>query len=376
MLMGILSTNAVIPPYSEEEDAVSDNTVLKANSQRLSLEELSQFSYQLSIIMKSGVPYLEGLELLRDEMSECRLKQLASGLYADVRDGKKLYESLDSNGLFPGYFVQMTQIAEKTGMLDVEMERLSKFYEKQEAVRYKVRSALVYPVILFVLMAAVLMLLVLKVFPVFQDVLSSLGGDLPSSSSALFGIVGTLQKASIWIMVFIAIAIAGLFFYTRSETGASRMDSFLLNSKVFGGVYKRLAALRFSQGMAMMVKAGIPFEEAVGMSAPLTGNRFAAGRLKEAEAKIHNGVPIHEALSAAGIFPNLFNQMLRVGVKAGRVDALLEKLSEIYEVELDRAVGRFASSVEPALVIILSVVVGIVLLTVMLPMIQIMSSIG
>jgi type IV pilus assembly protein PilC len=326
--------------------------------------------------MKSGVPYLEGLELLRDEMSEGRLKQLASGLYADVRDGKKLYESLDSNGLFPGYFVQMTQIAEKTGMLDVEMERLSKFYEKQEAVRYKVRSALVYPVILFVLMAAVLMLLVLKVFPVFQDVLSSLGGDLPSSSSALFGIVGTLQKASIWIMVFIAIAIAGLFFYTRSETGASKMDSFLLNSKIFGGIYKRLAALRFSQGMAMMVKAGIPFEEAVGMSAPLTGNRFAAGRLKEAEAKIHSGVPIPEALSAAGIFPNLFNQMLRVGVKAGRVDASLEKLSEIYEVELDRAVGRFASSVEPALVIILSVVVGIVLLTVMLPMIQIMSSIG
>lgn len=355
---------------------MSETKGLNSNSQKLSLEELSQFSYQLSIIMKSGVPYLEGLELMREELSEGRLKKLASSLYEDVKEGKKLYQSLDSSGLFPGYFVQMAEIAEKTGMLDVEMERLSGFYEKQEAVRYKMRSALVYPIILFVLMAAVLALLVLKVFPVFQDVLSRLGGTLPSSSSALLGIVGTLQSISIWIMAVVAIVLVVIFLYTRSSGGAAKMDSILLQSKLSGSLVKRLVALRFSQGMAMMVKAGIPFEEAVAMSAPLTGNSYAVKKLQESEMKLHEGASIPEAISSTGIFPNLFNQMLRVGEKAGRVDATLEKLSEIYEVELDRAANRFASSIEPTLVIILSVVVGIILLTVMLPMIQIMSSIG
>lgn len=348
----------------------------KGNSGKLSMEELSLFSYQLSVIMKSGVPYLEGLEIMKDELENGRLKSLSEGIYEDVKAGKKLYESLRSKDLFPGYFIQMTEIAEKTGMLDLEMERLSKFYEKQEAIQYKVRSALVYPVILFVLMSAVLMLLVLKVFPVFQDVLSTLGGNLPESSKILLSTAKSLQSAAIWIMMILGVIVAGLLIYSRSSKGGAKLDSFLLGSRLFGGLYKRLITLRFSQGMSMMVKAGIPFEEAVGMSAPLTDNKFAIERLREVQERLLNGESIPDAMQSAGIFPSLFNQMIRVGVKSGQVDSTLEKLSEIYEVELERSANRLASSIEPTLVIILSVVVGIVLLTVMLPMIQIMSSIG
>ncbi|HCO19451.1 MAG TPA: hypothetical protein DIT39_07640 [Tissierellales bacterium] len=177
-------------------------------------------------------------------------------------------------------------------------------------------------------------------------------------------------------MMILGAVVAGLFIYSRSSKGGARLDSFLLGSRLFGGLYKRLITLRFSQGMSMMVKAGIPFEEAVGMSAPLTDNKFAVERLREVQERLLNGESIPDAMQSAGIFPSLFNQMIRVGVKSGQVDSTLEKLSEIYEVELERSANRLASSIEPTLVIILSVVVGIVLLTVMLPMIQIMSSIG
>jgi type IV pilus assembly protein PilC len=343
---------------------------------KLTMEELSLFSYQLSVIMKSGVPYLEGLELMKNELEGGTLKQLAERLYEDVKDGKKLHESMAGTEIFPQYFVQMTEIAEKAGMLDVEMERLSRFYEKQEALRYKVRSALVYPIILFVLMAAVLALLVLKVFPVFQNVLASLGGNLPASSSALFGVIKTMQQAALWIMAAVAAILAGLLFYTRSDKGGTWFDSYKLESKTLGNFYKKLVALRFSQGMSMMVRAGIPFEDAIAMSAPLTGNRFAEQKLQEAQNKLHHGDPIPDSIESAGVFPSLFNQMLRIGVKSGQVDSTLEKLSEIYETELDRAAAKLTSSIEPALVIVLSVVIGIILLTVMLPMIQIMSSIG
>ncbi len=357
-------------------DTLKDINIENVNNKNLNLEELSLFSYQLSVIMKSGVPYLEGLELMMGELEDGKVKSLTSKLYNDVREGKRLYESLRVSEAFPQYFIQMTEIAEKSGMIDIEMERLSRFYEKQEALRYKIRSALVYPIILFVLMAAVLVLLVLKVFPVFQEVLSSLGGNLPASASTLFGVVETLKKAAIWIMALVALGLIGLYIYSRSDRGGSWLGSFKLESKMVGGFYKRLIALRFSEGMAMMVKAGIPFEDALGMSTPLMGNKFAEEKIKIVQEKIHQGDSIPDAIASIGIFPRLFNQMIRIGVKSGQVDSTLEKLSEIYEVELDRATGKLISSIEPTLVIILSIVVGLILLTVMLPMIQIMSSIG
>jgi type IV pilus assembly protein PilC len=355
---------------------VSEKRDVKGNANKLSMEELSLFSYQLSVIMKSGVPYLEGIEIMKDELENGRLKTLSGDIYDDVKAGKKLYESLRSKDEFPGYFIQMTEIAEKTGMLDVEMDRLSRFYDKQEAIRYKIRSALVYPVILFVLMSAVLMLLVLKVFPVFQEVLSSLGGNLPESSKVLLNTAKNLQNAAIWIMAAIGIVVIGFYLYSKSYKGGEKLDSFLLNSKLFSGLYRKLITLRFSQGMSMMVKAGIPFEEAVGMSAPLTGNRHVVERLKRIQQRLINGESIPDAIASEDVFPQLFNQMVRIGVKSGQIDSTLEKLSEIYEVELERSSNRLTSSIEPTLVVVLSVVVGIVLLTVMLPMIQIMSSIG
>lgn len=346
------------------------------NADRLTMEELSLFSYQLSLIMKSGLPYLEGLELMKDELEDGRLKKMAGRLYEDVREGKKLHESLKAEEAFPKYFVQMTEIAEKSGMLDIEMERLSIFYDRQEELRYKIRSAMVYPLVLFFLMAAVLAILVLKVFPVFQEVLSSLGGNLPSSSTSLMGIVESLQKVAIWIMALILLAIIGLYFYTRSKKGESWLDSYKLRSKLLGGFYKRLVTLRFSQGMSMMLKAGIPFEDAMVLSAPLTENKHAEKEILSVQDKIHKGESVPDAIQSSDIFPGLFKQMLKVGVKSGQVDSSFERLSEIYEVELERATARLTSSIEPTLVIILSLVVGIVLLTVMLPMIEIMSSIG
>ncbi len=348
------------------------NTALK----KLNLEELSLFSYQLSIILKSGVPYLEGLELFKDESEDKLMKELGSRLYTDVKSGKKLFESFEDLGIFPDYFVQMSKIAEKSGNLDVEMEKLSTFYENSEKARYKIRKALVYPIILFILMASVVALLVVKVFPIFQEVLTSLGGDLPSSTSAIFGLSRFLQTFGTWILIILGIIIIVLFIFSKTQSGNHSFDKFKLNSSVISKIYKRLTALRFAQGLSMMVKSGISFEDAVYMSAPLTGNTYAEEKIKEARTSITKGTSVVDALKNTDVFPNLFIQMLRMGFKSGQVDIMLTKLCDIYEVELDRTTEKFTSSIEPTLVIVLSIVVGVILLTVMLPMIEIMSSIG
>jgi type IV pilus assembly protein PilC len=360
----------------EGEYIVGEYSQKSSKVRKLSLDELALFSYQLSLVLKSGVPYLDGMELIKNEIDDNRMKQVATELYEDLRSGKKLYESFEHQGVFPVYFVQMTQIAEKAGMLDVEMERLSEFYDKTGKTQYKVRSALVYPIILFVLMISVLMLLVLKVFPIFQEVLASLGGDLPASTAFIFEISGLLQRSVVWVLAVIAVAILGLVFYSRTKPGGLLSDSLKLKSTFVRKVYQRLVALRFAQGLSMMVRSGIPFEDAILLSAPLTGNQYSQKRIEEAQAAVSQGVSVVEALKATSIFPDLFIQMLSVGFKSGQVDTMLPKLAEIYEVELDRATRKMTSAIEPTLVIVLSVVVAAILLTVMLPMIQIMSSIG
>jgi type IV pilus assembly protein PilC len=345
-------------------------------NKKLSLSELSLFSYQLSLILKSGISYLEGIELFRKEISQANMRQITNRLYEDVKSGKKLYESFEEQKIFPDYFVQMTKIAETTGMLDVQMEQLSQYYDKTEKTKYKTRNALVYPIVLFVLMTSVLMLIVLKVFPVFQEVLASLGGDLPPSTAFIFEISRAFQNTAAGGLLFVAFVIIVLALLTRTAKGGITSDRLKLKTGFLKKIHQKWVTLRFAQGLAMMVKAGISFEDAILLSAPLTGNRYAQLQIEEAQKSISRGSSLVEALIKTDIFPELFIQMVRIGNNSGQLDATLEKITEIYETELDRSIDRMTSSIEPTLVIILSVVVAAILLTVMLPMIHIMSSIG
>jgi len=355
---------------------MSDENNINNNLKKLNLDELSLFSYQLSIILKSGVSYLEGLELFQEESENKLMKELGSRLYSYVKSGKKLYESFEELGVFPEYFVQMTKISEKSGTLDVEMEKLSKFYDNSEKIRYKIRKALVYPIILFILMASVIVLLVVKVFPIFQEVLTSLGGNLPTSTATVFRLSRFLQNFGTILLIILGAAIIFAFVFSKTQFGGNFYDKYKINSSLLGKIYRKLSALRFAQGLSMMVKSGLSFEDSILMSAPLTENSYVEEKIEEAHSAITKGESVVNALKNANVFPNLFIQMMKMGVKSGQLEDMLAKLCDVYEVELNRTTDKFTSSIEPTLVIILSVVVGVILLTVMLPMIQIMSSIG
>lgn len=355
---------------------MSDENNINNNLKTLNLDELSLFSYQLSIILKSGVPYLEGLELFQEESENKLMKELGSRLYSQVKSGKKLYESFEELGVFPDYFIQMTKISEKSGTLDMEMEKLSRFYDNREKTRYKIRKALVYPIILFILMASVIVLLVVKVFPIFQEVLTSLGGDLPSSTSAVFKLSSFLQKFGTILMIILGFIIIFAFVFSKTQSGGNFYDKYKIKSSLFGKIYRKLSSLRFAQGLSMMIKSGISFEDSILMSAPLTENKYVEEKIVQAHSDITKGETVVDALKNTGVFPNLFLQMMKMGIKSGQLEDMLSKLCDVYEVELNRTTDKFTSSIEPTLVIILSIVVGVILLTVMLPMIQIMSSIG
>lgn len=348
----------------------------RVTNEKLSLDELSLFSYQLSLMLKSGVSYLDSIELLKLESKQGKVKSTIDRIYESVKDGRKLHEALDETSMFPNYFIQMTKISEKSGMLDVEMERLSTYYDNMEKARYKVRSALIYPAFLFVLVFGIIFMIFIKVFPIFDEVLASLGGELPAGIQWVFRLSNSLENIGLILLFLLVVIVLGGYLYTKSAMGKEVFDTFKLNSRLSKDLFKKLTALRFSQGFLMMVKAGIPYEEALIYTAPLTENSVSEKKIIKASQDLNNGLSLPEALERTDVFPKLFTSMINIGWKSGNVDNTLDKLCIIYEKELDRATKRITDTIEPTLVIILSIIVAIILLTVMLPIIQIMSTIG
>lgn len=343
---------------------------------KLTVAELSLFSYQLSLVLRSGMPYLEGIQLFSEEIAHPKLKQIAIRLYNDVKEGKKLHEAFENMALFPEYYVQMTKIAETTGTIDVEMERLSAFYDKSDKLNYKIRNALTYPLVLVVLMTGVIMLLILKVFPVFQEVLASLGGEIPAATAFLFDVSAGIQNYGTWILGILAVLILVFMVYVRTAKGSLDYDRMKLNAPYVKELNRKIMASKLSQSLALLIRSGIPLEEALVLVAPTLGNQYAKDQIMKAQADLIQGKNMIEVFETIDVLPKLFIKMLNVGHKTGELDKMLAKLNDIYEVEVDRFLQNTTSAIEPTLVIILSLVVGAILLTVMLPLISIMASIG
>lgn len=353
-----------------------DRVSVTTHKQVFSAAELSLFAYQLSLVLKSGMPYLEGLKLFVDEIAQPKLKAAALLIYENVKGGKKLYESMAAVGSFPTYFVQMTQIAETAGHLDEEMARLSQFYDQSDRLTADIRQALIYPLILLGLMAAVIGLMILKVFPVFQEVLESLGGDIPAATAGLFDLSLSVQRYGAIVVGVLVVALLGVYFYTKTTQGEHHFDRVKLTWPLFKQLYQKLISARFAKAFSMMLKAGLPVEEALALASPVVGNLYAQSRLNVSSEALTAGRPLVDALKEGEIFPTFFLNMLNVGVKTGETESMLDRLTEIYELELSRFLKTLSSTIEPVLVLVLSIIVGVILLTVMLPLISIMASIG
>lgn len=347
-----------------------------AASSKLGAGDLSLFCYQLSLIFKSGMPFLEGMSLFAEEMSGSGFKRLARALYQDVFEGNSLRDSLERQKAFPAYMVNMIGMAEITGKLDSELERLSAYYEKAEKLSRRIRNAVTYPAILAVLMAGIILLLILKILPMFHGILISVGADIPSSTLFLLNLSVGLRNNSLILLAILVILIAAVILFSRIPAGRRKWDEIRIKAPFLRNINRKMIAARFSMGMSMLLKGGMPFDDALGMLRGILENSYISEKVEECRTEIRNGADPVESFGKLGIFSPLFVKMLHIGYKTGELEKSIEKAAEIHENEVDRYMGRVTAAIEPVLVIILSLIVGVILLAVMLPLISIMSSIG
>jgi type IV pilus assembly protein PilC len=226
------------------------------------------------------------------------------------------------------------------------------------------------------LMTAVILLLILKILPVFHEILSSVGGDVPGATQAILNVSLWLKGASWGVLGVAVVLLAGILWVVKAKAAQGMRDAFFVSFPVVKRIYRQSVTVRIARALSLLVHSGMDLQLSLERVIPLIGNRQIEAVMKVAAEKLEVGADIESALSETGIFPSLFLKMVRVGQKSGELDETLEKVSDIYEGELDRSLHNLTASIEPTLVIILSLIVGAIMLLVMLPLIDIMSSIG
>ena len=347
-----------------------------AYNQIFSDSELSLFCYQFSVVLRSGIPYMEAIHLLSDEIMDPKMKPYINDIAKRVQDGESLSLAFKAQNVFPVYLEEMVQISENTGKVPEILEQLSDYYEHNDQLRQKVKSALTYPLVLIGLMGAVILLLIVKVLPIFHDILTSVGGEIPTATQWILDFSRWLQSGIVAMLVVLAMLLLGILFVLKSRYSKKLRDKLLLKTPVVGKLYKQALVVRFAKALSMLVHSGIDSQKALGMIQPLLDNEMMSVRIGEATNALKNGENLHVALKNIKLFPELFIKMVQVGEKSGVLDATMAKVSSIYEKELNRSLQRVTVAIEPTLVIALSVIVGAIMLLVMLPLINIMSSIG
>ena len=339
-------------------------------------DQLSLFATQISLFLRSGLSLTEGLTLMEEDIGDSRFRTCITKVLEGVEGRRPLHDAMRNAGGFPEYMLRMAEIGEFSGRLEGMMNALSLFYEREQNLRQRVKSAVTYPLLLLLMMTAVVFLLIVRVLPMFDRLLGDLGGSMPSFVRGLMNFGAFTSKWYIAILATIAALILFWIVFKRTAAGRSCIDVFKASFPVVRGLYRKMAAERFATAMSFLLAGSVDLEISLDLAKDILGNRHMSKKINSCLSMMQSGSALHDALYQCGIFPRQFSKMLAIGFKSGEMDSMMERLAGIYEQEVDSSLRRLTGAIEPAFVALLSVVVGIIMVSVMLPLIEAMSNIG
>lgn len=337
--------------------------------------EVSLFCQQAAMMLKAGIPLYDGMELLYKNYQDTSYGPAFLKIYKGVEEGGSLYEGVNNAGFFPAYMTHMIQIGETAGKLDEVLEDLGGYYEREDRMQSSIRSAVAYPLLLVVLMTVVIGVLVIRVLPVFSEVFSSLGTGLTGGTGMILS-SGTAMGKSVLVLA-AALLVIVLILYIIWHMGGHAL---LLRMSCILPAVRRLfdkqAAGRFAEVSAMVLESGYSLEHALKLIPDLLFDERNQRKARTCGELMEQTKDLPKALEQTGIFEPLHQKMIRVGEEAGQMDQVMKRLAKIYAVEVDEQIHKLVSWVEPALVGILTLIIGGILLSVMLPLASIMISIS
>ena len=338
---------------------------------------LSMLCSELAMLLDAGLTVSDSLHVLKEDESNKDGKAIMQGLIDSLEQGAPFSAALKVSGLFPRYMVHTVEIGEKTGRLVETLNALSEYYERQVRLSVTIKNSVLYPAILLVLMIAVVLILIVQVLPIFNDVFSRLGTQMSPVAVSLMKFGGWLGDASIVIAaIFGAIFVLIILIWALPNLRKALSKAF---SDRWGGrgIFGKLASSRFVFAMTLAMASGLDTAEAIGVAAGISGGSKAVDE-KHAECMkmLDSGSSLSEALCGSGILSLQDGKMLSIGARSGKADIAMAEIARRSDLDVRDSIDRIVGRIEPTLVIISSVVVGVILLSVMLPLMGIMTAIG
>ena len=358
-------------PISVEEKVMGSKEITLFQSKKIKLKDISLFCKQMSVMLNSGIPLNNAVDILEQQTDAKNLKASLKVISKSLKEGSQLSKAmLDQEGMFPDLLIRMVQAGEKTGKLDEVLEKMSEHYNKELKTSRQIRGAMIYPAVLAFLAVAAVLALLYIVIPSFSGIFEQSGMDMPLPTRIVLAASNFVR--SYWYILFGVTGILVFLFlrYRSTEAGRYQLDRLKFWLPVIKGPMQKIVTARFASTLAILTSAGIPLVEAIESAAATTNNAVVIEKMKIANEGLQKGERLTGMITATGLFPPMMLSMVKIGEESGSLESMLVKTSDYYEEELETAIKQLLSLLEPAMIIVMGVIIGGIVASVMLPMFE------
>ncbi|MCK9615270.1 MAG: type II secretion system F family protein [Candidatus Omnitrophica bacterium] len=337
-------------------------------------DDLVVFSRQFTTLIESSIPVVECLEILRSQVEGNTFKEALGFILKDVKEGASLSSAFGKHPrIFPEIYISMVEAGEVSGNLPSILDRVSVYLEKSSALKKKIISAMYYPIVVVLMAIGITTFLMIRVIPTFKGIFDSLNAKLPLPTQILINVSTFLSKKEnmIVILIFLGISIFLFLKYINTDKGKKNYHKMLLKLPVLGDLIKKIAIARFARTFSTLIKSGVPIIKCLEIVGKTSGNKIIEEAVMKSKKFIQEGQTISAPLEETGIFPPMVVRMISIGERSGRLEEMLSKVAQFYEEQTDAMVAGLSSLIEPLIIVFLGIVVGGIVISLFLPIIQI-----
>lgn len=338
-----------------------------------SAEEIAVFCEQVSLILGSGVTLFDGMEALCEDYAQSPNAAILKQMDDKMKETGSFYQAIESNNLFPEYMVGMVKVGEEAGKLDTVMTGLYEHYIRESQIKRSISSAALYPLTLITVMAVIVLVLVSKVLPIFNQALKNLSGELPTYAVSMMEVGRVTGIVVFALSMFVLISITVCVLLYRKGYHRAFFDQALRSVAPIRRVLRMINAQRFASIMSMLLSSGFPIEDALELIPHVFKSEADKTIFAEVSTQVAQGESFATAIEKTGLFDMLYMRMIRVGYASGQAEVAMKKVSDIYMQEIDDSLERLISMIEPILVAVLTTMIGAILISVMMPLASMLS---
>ncbi|WP_415284688.1 type II secretion system F family protein [Clostridium perfringens] len=371
----MLLSNQYYPLSIEKENSKSKKS-FSFNS-KVKLKDIAVFCRQFYVMLDSGLSIGKALNILIEQCEKPKLREALIGVNGELKRGETLASSMRKRkDVFPNLLTSMIDAGERSGNLDIILKRMAEYYEKETKIRGKIKSAMIYPIVLGVVAIIAITFILTFVMPTFVQMFEENNVDLPMSTKMVLGTSKMLGKYGIIIFLILVTAIILLGKYLKSEEGQYKLSSINLKIPVIKKLTKKIIVSRFTRTMGIVSSSGMSLVTSIEIVASVVGNKIAEKELLKVKEKVLKGEGLGDSIMNIKIFPPMLASMVKIGEEAGSLDSILDKTADFYDDELEREIKTATALIEPSMIVLMGIIIGFLLISILTPMFKMYNSIS